>query len=208
LSTLKLQASYISGLLREGQIEQAQAWLAELKETITEAHVDVREDIFSLRSRISSGTNLVPTLQEYLTKYHAYYGMDAHLVTGQGTVAILAPEAATQVMRIVQEALANVHRHAKTNQAWVRIATPGDGFRITVEDHGLGFDPLQLASERPGYGLQVMRERAQSLGGSLVIDSHPGGGTRIVVWVPSRGTEVDTLPSRAERDKRRLHAGA
>jgi len=61
----------------------------------------------------------------------------------------------------------------------------GGRVRISVEDDGQGFDPAQVMEEGQRYfGLQIMHERAESVGGDLVLDSRPGQGTRVVIWVP------------------------
>jgi signal transduction histidine kinase len=90
-----------------------------------------------------------------------------------------------QINRIIQEALTNVRKHAQANRAWVRFAQEGDTVCITVEDDGQGFDPDQLTGEgRQYFGLQIMRERAEGVRGSLELISQPGQGTRVVLRVP------------------------
>ncbi len=187
LSALKLQASFIGELLRNGQIEQAQKQLAELTQAATEAHTDVREAIFSLHNSASNDAEFLPTLQAYLERYQKSYGIKAHLSVQQGTVISLSPKAVVQMTRIIQEALTNVRKHAQAHTAWVRLEQKGDLLTITVEDDGQGFDPAAIFErdrDSGGVGLQVMRERAQSIGGDLQIDARPGRGTRIVAWTP------------------------
>ena len=74
--------------------------------------------------------------------------------------------------------LVTVILHADANLVTVQV-------RISVEDDGQGFDPTRAIAQRhEHFGLQIMRERAESVGGDLKIDSHPGQGTRISLWVP------------------------
>jgi signal transduction histidine kinase len=88
----------------------------------------------------------------------------------------LNPPDALQVLRIVQEVLTNVLKHAQART--VRIATACDGseVKVLVEDDGVGFDP---ASAGRGRGLSHLRQRAARLGGSIEIESTPGTGTRV-----------------------------
>ena len=88
----------------------------------------------------------------------------------------LTPPEALQVLRIVQEVLNNVLRHAHARQVRIAISRQPDGVRVAIEDDGIGFDPAQTT---PGRGLRHLRERAARLGGRLHIDSRPGLGTSV-----------------------------
>jgi signal transduction histidine kinase len=98
----------------------------------------------------------------------------------------LNPPDALQVLRIVQEVLTNVLKHAQARM--VRIATSAEGgqVRVLIEDDGNGFDPTQANS---GRGLRHLVQRAARLGGGMVIDSAPGQGTRIGLYLPLQRAE-------------------
>ncbi|MFA4385136.1 ATP-binding protein, partial [Xanthomonas perforans] len=83
--------------------------------------------------------------------------------------------------RIAQESLTNALRHACAGEVHLRLhSIDGDSFRLEVSDDGDGFEP-----EGPrGLGLIVMRERAQTVGGTLAIESAPGAGTRVTLRLP------------------------
>ena len=94
-----------------------------------------------------------------------------------------------QLLRIIQEALSNVRKHAYAPQAHARCAQviftfAGPQARIAIVDDGHGFDPAAAASQGEGYGLRAMRERAEAVGGSLAVISSPGQGTQVVVLMP------------------------
>jgi len=92
-----------------------------------------------------------------------------------------------QVLRIVQEALANVRKHSKARHADVRVEEVDSRVRVTVQDDGVGFNPSELArAEFPRFGLSTMRERAESVGGLFQLESTPGTGTRVTIEVPAR----------------------
>ena len=102
-----------------------------------------------------------------------------------GRDAELGPEAVTLVARVVSEALANAEAHAGAQAVDVRIDA-GDGrLGLTVADDGCGFDPLAAPGVGEGHlGLTVMRERARGYGGDCEIESQPGSGTRVTLWIP------------------------
>jgi signal transduction histidine kinase len=159
--------------------------LPEFKRVAQATYTDVREAIFSLHTAGSSGLGLLATLQEYLVEYQEHYGLDTRLVVDSENLARFSPDVDIQLLRIIQEALSNVRKHAQANEAWVRFEQDDDCVCISVEDAGRGFDPTQLTGEGSQYfGLQIMRERAESVGASLDLDSRPGQGTRVVIRLP------------------------
>lgn len=91
------------------------------------------------------------------------------------------------VYRAVQELLFNVVKHAKVNRARVVVSTDHDSIVAVVEDHGRGFDPALLSRDRlDGLGLPSLRERVSAIGGTLEVDTRPGGGSRVAVSLPRR----------------------
>jgi signal transduction histidine kinase len=186
LGTLRLKASATCELLSSNQVDGVRANLFDIKQLAGEAYTDVREEIFSLRTSVSSGSGFLPALQEYLAEYRMYYGLDVRLTVDDESAADFTSETGIQVMRIIQEALTNVRKHTGTDNAWVRFER-GDGLIcISVEDRGQGFDPTRAVGKaRHYFGLQIMRERAESVGGSLELISRPGKGTRVVIRVPA-----------------------
>jgi signal transduction histidine kinase len=116
----------------------------------------------------------------------------------------VAPEVERAVYRIVQEAATNVARHARARRMTVRVAGPADRLTVVIDDDGVGFDSAALGEEsrQPGLGLLGMRERVSQLQGSLVVDSTPGRGTRLVVEVPlDHPPLVDQSPRAAVADE-------
>ncbi len=82
-------------------------------------------------------------------------------------------------MRIAQEAITNARKHAQARRLWVTCVVDPPSALMRVEDDGRGLAP----GRRDSYGLEIMRERVDRLGGSLAIEDRPGGGTRIEVVV-------------------------
>jgi signal transduction histidine kinase len=101
----------------------------------------------------------------------------------------LSPDAETALFRLVQEALTNIHRHAESPTAAIRLSTTSNRIRLEVEDRGRGFPPEILGDDqqpmaRMGVGMRGMEERLRQLGGRLEIHSD-GRGTRIVAELSS-----------------------
>jgi signal transduction histidine kinase len=96
--------------------------------------------------------------------------------------------AGVQLLRIVQEALTNVRKHARARAVRVGLSVTGGAAEAVVEDDGLGFDPSRVGTTQPAvFGLRFMRERAEEVGGTVCVDSRPGAGTRVVIRVPLHG---------------------
>ena len=94
----------------------------------------------------------------------------------------LSPLAEQTLFRIADEALRNVEQHAAAGTVLVALAQAPDGVRLEIADDGLGFDPATTLPER--FGLLGMSERAALIGAQLRIESAPGAGTRINIWLP------------------------
>ena len=90
----------------------------------------------------------------------------------------------SELYRIVQEALANVRRHARATEVEIVLRTTARELVLAVRDNGVGFEPRREGQDR--YGIVGMRERAKLLGGRLRVGSRPGNGTTITARVPLR----------------------
>ncbi|MEA2377731.1 MAG: hypothetical protein QOD13_1638 [Thermoleophilaceae bacterium] len=91
----------------------------------------------------------------------------------------------TLLYRVGREALANVRKHAQASRVDVHLDDDSDGFSLKVRDDGTGFDAAQGLRARPGHlGLPAMREQVEITGGRLKLESQPGAGTALQVWLP------------------------
>jgi signal transduction histidine kinase len=186
LGYMNLQIGTISELLANDQINEAQDSLRELKQIVGETYTDVREEIFNLRATTSLGLGFLDTLHDYLTRYRTHYELDVQLIIEANEASLELPaEVGTQVIRIIQEALSNVRKHAGVNQAIIRLKQTDGQICISVEDRGQGFDLAKLSqTEKSGFGLQIMAERAEGAGGYLEVDTTPGEGVNVMIWMP------------------------
>jgi signal transduction histidine kinase len=186
MGALQLQASLVEDLLADGQLGSARDELVRLRETVHECYIDVREQIFNLRTPVPSGAGFLAALREYLDDYQRHYDIDVDLqIPGEGDV-VLSRNAHLQVIRVLQEALTNVRRHALVGRASICVSRVDHEIRVSVVDEGQGFDPdRRFEPDGESFGLQVMQERAASIGGRLEIISSPGRGTMVELHVPA-----------------------
>ncbi len=184
------QTLAVKKLLASGCREEAEKHLAALEESSQRVSTDVREAILGLRT---SGRELLPSLRMYLADWERIAQTRILLETNGGDpTGRVRPATAFQLMRIVQEALSNVRKHASATTVIVAVGGDEDELVLEIADDGLGFDRDDPASTAwPHFGLQAMRERAEAIGGTLAIDARPGAGTRVSVRVPlTTGTEA------------------
>jgi PAS domain S-box-containing protein len=175
---LKIGMTYTS--LASGHGDTALANLQELKQVIGETYTDVREEIFNLRAKVLSGLSFREVLNRYIDKYRRFYNLEIQLIQEADPALFeFKPEVTTQLVRTIQEALINIRKHAKINQATIRFDQEESALCISIEDQGQGFDLAQSKEKSSSFGLQMMRERVESVGGSLEVDTAPGQGTRI-----------------------------
>lgn len=183
LGYLGLEVQTLEALARQGATDQLLEQLQAARTTIKSAQADVRENILSLRTTLAGDMGLYAALQEYVDEFSVQTGIQAVLDHPTGDAPPLAPLAETQLVRIVQEALTNVRKHAGARRVEVNLRVHDEHLRLQIVDDGAGFDPAQVAGNRH-FGLHTMRERAESAGGVLVIHARPGQGTRVELVLP------------------------
>jgi two-component system, NarL family, sensor histidine kinase DevS len=150
---------------------------------------DIRTFIVGLGPEADSG--LAGALEAMAHELLAGSGIDLTLdLTGAPELdGWLPPEAAHELSQIAREALSNVARHSDATHAVLTLEVDGATATLRVEDDGVGFDPRRrLGSEH--IGLANLRDRAAAVAGSLVIDTEPGKGTRIIVRLPIAPAEI------------------
>lgn len=188
LGALQMGLATIRGRLRRVPPPEVAKELKRLEEVARGAYVEVRQAIFGFRTMVSRDLDLVPTLTEYLAEVSRQTGLPIDLRVGDERATRLPLGVEVQVIRIIQEALANVVKHARATHVQVTFDVEGSATRITVQDDGAGFDP-SAPRGRQAFGLETMRERAGTVGGTFVIASAPGSGTRVDVRLPLTGLE-------------------
>ncbi len=167
--------------------------LAELADVADDAYRDVRETILGLRETIPADGGLEAALRAYLAKYTRQTGIAARLECDGAACRALPPKAEVQLLRVVQEALTNIRKHADASSVGIELRDVEGTPVLSVTDDGAGFDPTSIvASLSGGFGLRSMRERVELLGGTLDVHTAPGDGTRIEARLRPEGQHVAT----------------
>jgi signal transduction histidine kinase len=154
-----------------------------------------RRVIWALRPEALEHGSLGRALGQLAAEFGSRTGIDTHS-TVTGAEAGLDPSAQEALLRIAQEALANVRKHARAHRVRLTLSYLDDATLLDVRDDGTGFDPAVPAGNGSGggFGLAGMRERLAAHGGTLTIETAPGQGTTVAAALP-RG------PANAGRDR-------
>ncbi len=191
LASVNARAQAVREHLRGGRVEPATAVLERLAADARAMHAEVREGILALRATASSGSSIGATLSAYLEDWEDQSGIrvDAQI----DSQVRLIPECEVQVLRIAQEALANVRKHSGAKSVRILLERAGATAALEIADDGRGFDPTHPSGfdGRPHFGLVTMRERGQAVFGQLDVEAEPGRGTIIRLVVPvGRGAQL------------------
>jgi nitrate/nitrite-specific signal transduction histidine kinase len=172
-------AQHLALALRELALLDSDAGSRErLQESLTAAHRLVRARLQELTTPLGGLRQAVEAAAERARRR----GLAVRVI---GHADAPGPEVVTLVSRVASEALANVDSHADARAVEVRLQEEDGRLELTVADDGRGFDVAQAPGVAQGHlGLTVMRERARSYGGDCCIESRPGVGTRVTLWVP------------------------
>lgn len=186
LAFVSVKAGAVRRLQEVGKYTEAAAELERLEEAARDAYADVREGVLGLRVMTQQGAGLVAALRTYLEEFSLQSGIGVDLVVESGeSEDVLPPELDVQLIRIVQEALSNVRKHSGATGAEVRFAADPREVVVAIEDNGTGFRADRMGGAGgPRFGLQIMRERAESVGGTFEMQTAPEKGTRVTVRVP------------------------
>jgi two-component system sensor histidine kinase DegS len=183
LSNAIFQVDYVDRVLDEDAV-LAHKELRFLSELLRRELGDVRTFISLLRPPVPDPLGLDDSIREVVANVASLMGseIEADLEAPGDRI----PEAArTVVLRVVQESLQNVRKHAEANRVWVVTRLEDDAWALEVRDDGRGFDVDAVAARgRRNFGLQFMRERAGLIGAHFEVRSRAGGGTVVRLAIP------------------------
>jgi signal transduction histidine kinase len=153
-----------------------------LSELARGALAEMRSLIFELRPAALEEEGLVSALSKYIAAFESREGVRVTVqVTGERRLPIEQEET---LYRIAQEALNNISKHARAASVIISLRFADGDTSLTVKDDGVGFEPSAAAHGRRGFGMTSMHDRAALLGGEVHVDSAPGEGTTVTVWLP------------------------
>jgi PAS domain S-box-containing protein len=182
---ISTQGQTIRRLLSRGDVATADEYIGRLVEVAHAADVDIRESILGLRETLPEH-GLFPALRQYLAQYEKNTAIHTELIKPAAfEEECFDSPVEVQLLRILQEALTNVRKHAGARNVEVKFEAEPGWVNVTVKDDGQGFDPVTRMDGSGGHiGLRVMHERATAVGGSLSVHSEDGQGTQVLVRVP------------------------
>lgn len=185
LGYLNIEVQTLEALLRQGREEALKAELSQMRAAVQAANANVRENILSLRTTLANDKGLASAIDEYLQEFGIQTEIETEFLGEVDGELNLASLAEVQLVCVLQEALANVRKHAQATRVTVSIVrqnTNGnDDILMTVMDNGVGF---VMRDQKQRFGLQTMKERANSVHGTLLVHSIPGKGTTIECSFP------------------------
>ncbi len=184
LGAVHLKLAAVENSMSVSGIPAAKEDVRHIRKIIKSSYVDVREAIFGLRAMISKSVQFIPALTEYLRDFSETRNIPIELKLDETEAAGLSNLAEIQLIRIIQEALNNMFKHAQATAGTITFEQDGTFLKVTIADNGKGFVPEEIAAKKLHFGLQTMQERARGLGGQFSVDSAPGKGTKVIVLLP------------------------
>lgn len=186
LGYVKTKATAVRLLLKNQHTETAEKHLRQLEEAANESFIDVREAILGLKVASQHGSGLAGVLRDFTTQFTRLSDIPVQLdISPQIESLALPAEVELHLVRVVQEALANVRKHASASQACVCLHTYDHVLELTIKDDGAGFEPGNGRSDRRShFGLRTMHERAETIGAEFGLESKPGAGTCVRLRLP------------------------
>ena len=192
VTALALNLNMVRGELPAESLQKVNTRLGDCETLLDDTAQLIRDVMVDLRPPGLDELGLVAALNEHAHQVAGRSGFSA-TVRGTDVAPRLPPAEEITLFRIAQEALTNVAKHARATEVTLTLESGPDMVILTIADNGRGFDPAaRPARPSASLGLVGMRERAESIGGQLRVESAPGQGTRVIVEAPG------ALPSSAQ----------
>lgn len=170
--------------LANDKLVQADESMRQVQTILHQVEAETKRVIHDLRPPTLDALGLTPAIHRYAEQFESYTTIPCR-VTVWGEPVRLPPRVEIGAYRVVQEALQNVSSHADAAVADVILTFAPDLFKLSVQDDGCGFDITAVVQHNGHLGLLGMRERAESLGGHIEVESKVGQGTEIRWVVPT-----------------------
>jgi len=179
LASLRFQVRMLADTLGQDKLEEARQEAQEIRDSLDEANTELRGLLAHFRGPMDK-RGLLPALEDVVARFRRETGI-VTFFQKECAQPSLPASLEIQVLRIVQEALANVRKHSQAHAARILLRCDKQGnYHVMVEDDGIGMTQEALQGQ-PGehLGLSILKERAARLGSELSIESEPVEGTRI-----------------------------
>jgi len=183
LAYAKMRLTVLNEAMGDGDQERANRYLGDVEEAVDMAYSELRNLITQFRDRIDP-RGLVPALQEMVESFRKKANADVDFLNVAQDV-VLTPEEEIQVFHIIQESLYNVCKHARARHVVVTLDLHEGEYVVNVADDGVGLQNDAASNVGRSFGLTIMRERAQRLGGEITVDNRVGVGTCVRLQFPA-----------------------
>lgn len=181
LASLRFQVRVLDDTLRQNNEAAVWSEMERVESSLEVANTELREIIGHFRAPIDQ-RGLVPSINAALSRLRKETQIETYF-QNQWDEPELPKEVEVQILRIVQESLSNIRKHSGADAARVLLSCEDGYYRVMVEDDGHGFEQKKDNAPSDGhFGLSIMHERAEQIGGEFKIESEPGDGTRVWLW--------------------------
>ena len=186
LAYINVKAAAINEHLKKGNFEVVSGCLDELREAIKDAYAEIRRAIFDLKIVDIPDSDLKTYIEKFVHEFGINNNIRIHTKLDGINGLNLPVSSQVHLIRIIQEGLNNIEKHAEATKVWVVFENENGKRVLKIIDNGKGFDPKNYArlNGKLHFGIQTMKERAIGMGGTLTIKSSPGVGTEIVLELP------------------------
>ena len=191
LTYMRMRMSLLRDAIRQNDELRAHKFWSDVDDTLGNSQRRLRELITCFRARMDPH-GLLHALSEISVRFLDRTGI-ALAFTNRVPDLCLAPEREIEVFHIVEEALANICRHANARNARLVLERRGGNYEILIEDDGVGIAAYARGADQDEsghYGIAIMRERALRLGGNLVLGGAAGTGTRVELTFPAMAAKA------------------
>jgi signal transduction histidine kinase len=165
---------------KHGSPEAVQSEVQQAEDAAREGLDGIRRIVLDMRPEQIEKASLIEAVEGLAARWSAENGVQVKMKV-TGTPRSLPSSAETALLRISQEAMHNVTKHAQAKNVKITFSFMEDLFVMDIADDGLGFEPSKI---RNGFGMKTMRDRAEELGGTLTVESEQGMGTAVAVSMP------------------------
>lgn len=183
LAFVKMRMPLLQQAITSHDEAAALGYCADVRKAVSSAHTNLREVLAHFRAPMDP-LGLKHALHSSVRAFRELTHVDLQFEDRVPELQLSAAQE-FEVLRIVQEAFANIAKHAAAHQAWLTIERHREQVVVVIEDDGAGPAATDPADDASHYGLDIMRERATSLGGHLDVRARGGGGTRVQLEFPA-----------------------
>ena len=181
LTILKLDLEWIENRIPADSGDLSER-VREMRESIVQLTTTVQRIAADLRPPLLDNVGLSAAIEWYIDEFKKRSGLECFAMLNEN-IEPLSQKVSTAVMRIVQEGLTNVARHAKATEVTVSLCERSGNLFLEISDNGRGITPEQKSSPK-AYGLMGMQERARICRGDMIISGQPGCGTMLQITIP------------------------